>query len=334
MLINCPKCGFSQPQDQYCAQCGVDMLQYKPKSIGLMKKLFQHVGVQLFILLLVAGYIGQSLIRGEKPQQWVQKITHFQGITKSVRMKEAVNFSNDEDASVQSGRSGYVSGAEKVKTLNENQNLKSLSDSEIATAKNESFASSAAASTSTNLSSLSSTDAAAINMKLTYAEVSSETLAKWIAESSNLGLYQTLTDYSAGILNDYRRRTDPIQQVLKSTTIKLNLGSANSNLSGTMTEDGSHLIGLVTAIEYKSNENDTTHGTISISRNTNQGNEVFPAEFDLPRGAAFFIVGVLKPDSFAADKGKLIMPPFQVLKSPDFVAHKTEFVIILEPELK
>lgn len=30
MLVNCPKCGFDQPKDTYCASCGIEMDSYKP----------------------------------------------------------------------------------------------------------------------------------------------------------------------------------------------------------------------------------------------------------------------------------------------------------------
>lgn len=31
-MIECPKCGFHQPPDRYCANCGIDMENFKPKS--------------------------------------------------------------------------------------------------------------------------------------------------------------------------------------------------------------------------------------------------------------------------------------------------------------
>ncbi len=38
-MLNCPKCGFQQPRDQYCAKCGVDMVKAalaRPKSSPLV----------------------------------------------------------------------------------------------------------------------------------------------------------------------------------------------------------------------------------------------------------------------------------------------------------
>lgn len=59
MLVNCPKCGFSQPQDQYCAKCGVDMQAYKPKPAPLgTRMLASPVLIATFAFALIfSGYL-------------------------------------------------------------------------------------------------------------------------------------------------------------------------------------------------------------------------------------------------------------------------------------
>lgn len=56
MMVNCPKCGFSQPQDQYCASCGVDMVLYRPAKKSFFRRLasntvFQMTSVSLAIFI-------------------------------------------------------------------------------------------------------------------------------------------------------------------------------------------------------------------------------------------------------------------------------------------
>lgn len=57
MLINCPKCGFSQPKDQYCAKCGVDMQTFRPARPSIFKLVlgspYLHVGL-VFVLVAAA----------------------------------------------------------------------------------------------------------------------------------------------------------------------------------------------------------------------------------------------------------------------------------------
>ena len=61
MLVRCPKCNFSQPQDQYCAQCGIDMLSFKPIDLPIHKKLLKS-GLFQFMFVLVLGTIIAYLV--------------------------------------------------------------------------------------------------------------------------------------------------------------------------------------------------------------------------------------------------------------------------------
>ena len=53
MMHECPKCGFVQPQDQYCANCGLDIDNYKPAPTTLLQKLGKNTVLQLSILVAV-----------------------------------------------------------------------------------------------------------------------------------------------------------------------------------------------------------------------------------------------------------------------------------------
>jgi hypothetical protein len=58
-MIHCPKCGFEQPQDRFCAKCGIVMDQFTPKkqpasaTFGTPLFMFGVVGI---FLLGVGGY--------------------------------------------------------------------------------------------------------------------------------------------------------------------------------------------------------------------------------------------------------------------------------------
>jgi hypothetical protein len=59
MLVNCPKCGFSQPKDKYCANCGVDMEMYRPNPVSFWQKLSSNTSLLLLaaIIATVGGYV-------------------------------------------------------------------------------------------------------------------------------------------------------------------------------------------------------------------------------------------------------------------------------------
>ena len=123
-------------------------------------------------------------------------------------------------------------------------------------------------------------------------------------------------------------------QYLKTVDKKVSAGQTETNVSGTVSDDGSQMIGLTVSYEVKSIEANLIHGSVVVSRVSRQARENFPAEFDLPKGAVFFMIDTLNRQNFSAEKTSLTMAPFQILNSIDFNAQKSKFVIILEPDLK
>lgn len=57
MMVNCPKCGFSQPQDQYCANCGVDIVAFSARQKPVGTRLLSNTAFQLSTLaaLVIVG---------------------------------------------------------------------------------------------------------------------------------------------------------------------------------------------------------------------------------------------------------------------------------------
>lgn len=329
MLINCPRCGFSQPKDQYCAQCGVDMQAFKPKSVPLTKKFFQSTTTHVALLLIGTVFVGQYVIRSEEPQRWVQKITRSQGVTKS---KSKFDDSSVNDSGV--AESASEASQKNQQNWNPQAQLESLRNKEIAVNANVEQPIQTGSSASTEANAAGNPETIEPTFRVLYAEVPIATMNRWVSDSSNAGLYQNLQDYSAGIVPEFRKKMDSTVRVLKSAEKKLAPGQSDTNFSGTVGEESGQIIGIATNIEFRNQENGVVHGSIMVNRTQRQGRENFPAEFDLPRGAALVLMGTIKSNSFAAEREQLSMPPFQIFKSPDFAARKTEFVIILEAEYK
>jgi hypothetical protein len=69
-MIDCPKCGFSQPQDIYCASCGVKMDSYTKKEKSFFMGLLTNWILQLGILIiLIVGFVIYDKTRTTKPVQ-------------------------------------------------------------------------------------------------------------------------------------------------------------------------------------------------------------------------------------------------------------------------
>src|SRR5690554_1249978 len=65
-MADCPKCGFTQPDDQYCANCGVDMHSYQPEPEPITKRLSSSLTAQILVVLLVVSALFISIYVSQK----------------------------------------------------------------------------------------------------------------------------------------------------------------------------------------------------------------------------------------------------------------------------
>lgn len=57
-MMECPRCGFSQPADRFCASCGVDMEAFAAKPKPIWVRLMSNSNLHLTIIgLLIAGVL-------------------------------------------------------------------------------------------------------------------------------------------------------------------------------------------------------------------------------------------------------------------------------------
>src|SRR4051794_27615155 len=59
MMMECPRCGFTQPKDQYCAKCGLDGDAYAAKPKPFVGRVLQNPNLHLpLIFALIAVTVG------------------------------------------------------------------------------------------------------------------------------------------------------------------------------------------------------------------------------------------------------------------------------------
>ena len=56
-MKTCPKCGFLQPPDRFCAKCGVDTENYTPPKTPLLARIFRNTYFRLFAVTLIVAVI-------------------------------------------------------------------------------------------------------------------------------------------------------------------------------------------------------------------------------------------------------------------------------------
>ncbi len=105
MLVNCPKCGFSQPKDKYCAACGIDMESFKPKQDPFLKRFLDNIWVQItgLVVLVVSAYV---FIKADR-------IGHYLGLG-STHSGVGFFFVTEKDSKNANTKSSFKSGSENA----------------------------------------------------------------------------------------------------------------------------------------------------------------------------------------------------------------------------
>ena len=190
-MIDCPKCHFRQPKDQYCASCGINMVTFKPLQVSKTKTFFESGIFQIFLLLLIAVGIAYFITQTERPQNWVKKFSYYKRTTDSIKSSTTKSFATQIASDPQT--------QEKIEvTASATANTNDLAIEPKTTNEQPSFT----------------------EIKISYIEISNEDLTNLIGESQRQDLYQSSPDLSAGIVPNYKSKTQ--FKVLKSELKKLN----------------------------------------------------------------------------------------------------------------
>lgn len=102
-MMECPKCGFQQPEDEFCAQCGINIEAFKNKPLPKAKKLWNKLSVQISLTLVLVTVLSTVwYIKNNQPNKtseelsavWEKDITQTSS-EPQIQPQETAN-SNDE----------------------------------------------------------------------------------------------------------------------------------------------------------------------------------------------------------------------------------------------
>lgn len=337
MLINCPRCGFQQPKDKYCAQCGVDIESFKPVTPPAWKRFFGNPLAQLSLLIIVAGGVGVSLY--QKGQQNLERRVSY------LKSSVQINASSNDATQTLSQNSESSANADTDLPVESPQNP----DGSVNAYKVEAPVPANLAANSSPPSTDEKKDSpkglagsGAPHLIVHYAEVSKASLNGLFAASRSTGQFMNFNDYSAGIIPSLRRAlSDPQSKVLhtedraldKSKTLQWSYGLKDR-------QDPSIEIGLTTFFEISEMDATNLRGNLEIQRTwkemTPSGaleiqRKSFPAIFEIGGDTGFFMSGVLPLQSNLENDDELTaIDVFKVLRSPQFRVGESELVIFVE----
>lgn len=329
MLINCPKCGFQQPKDKYCAQCGVDMETFRPASPPFFQRLFGNPIAPLSVLIVMISGIGFFMY--EKSQENIHNRVSYLKSTVQIESSAAPAPPSSEPVDEQVlSASGEVPTPPPHSPTSASTEVSSLAASEQPTPSLE--------TRSTTDSKIPGTP----QLIVYYAEVARGMLGDFINSSRSTGQYLSFNDYSAGILPMVGKALSaPTVKILHKEERVLTKQKSNQWFLGwTDKRDPSRQIGLNTYFELSDLEAGNLRGNIEILRTWREETapgvfeiqkRTFPAIFEITGETGFFMWGVMPRRSNLTNEDELIsIDLYKILRSPQFRSGESEFVIFVE----
>ncbi|WP_413559977.1 hypothetical protein [Bdellovibrio sp. HCB209] len=334
MMVSCPRCGFQQPQDKYCAQCGVDMESYKPQAAPWYQSFFKSTAVQLSLLVAVAGGGGFYIYNNGSTSNADIATTQARP---TVQINASQNLPPPPPAApeISPTEQPSVAAAQTADGLTITESASTVAAASVTPteAKPDDLKKEARA-----LAAKTSGP----HLTVYYAEVVRPTLGRFMEASRGTGQFMTFADYSAGIIPAIGGR-------VQAAGVKI-LHKEERNLNNAKTLQWSYgikdrgnpavEIGLTTFFELADVEGNSIRGNLEIQRTWREagasgGFEVqrksFPAIFEIGGETGFFMTGVMPTQSNLENDDELTsIDVYKVLRSPQFRAGESEFVIFVE----
>lgn len=327
MLINCPRCGFSQPKDQYCASCGVNIETYVPRKESVWSKIFSNTLSQVTVVVVIAlgaSYYALRASDSSSPQasrrKAIQQTTSNASLsttTATTRPEiagpgESTNSKTDVSVELQNEEQrNRLAGAAPTNELSArmaaNPNLKTVAVSASLPAATAAAVSAASPS---------------VGIKISYYEVSRTILSYWIQNSG--AIVDSEAAFNAGVINRKLFDDQIRYAALKTESTKANLNT-KANFKSDANKDGV-LIGLESEVSM----NSLNSGSLVITKTTSQGTDSIRTFINLPPDSIFFVHWKNDLVGLQNEAALSEVPPFQILKSRQFLDQKTELVMIIE----
>jgi hypothetical protein len=319
-MINCPKCGFEQPPDKYCAQCGVNMETFRAPATPLARRLAgsgAFLGFLIGVVIFATAYLIYNHRKSALHAEAESNIA-----TRSAP-SQPTQFNKSEPAEAPEESLDQISQPETksvgIKSLQTTTTFVSTTTTQVQVQ--------AAGATRTEKK---------IPLNIQYAEVPLSAFTVLFAGLSEAGQSGIIPDFASRMSQVSSTKANESVRILKSTRESIQSGSLriNQSLQGgqgrglnmTITlKSMAETLGLDIAIENK--------GLMAGNFGSDLSVQNFQGTFDLPLRAAIYFADVIsKPAGLTpemeADLGRDQI--FKILNSPQFNQRQTSFFIFIE----
>jgi hypothetical protein len=333
MMIKCPRCGFSQPKDKYCAQCGLDIENFQPPKVPLLTRIFGDPFLQLSTVVLIA--IGSGFYVYKHNRQEIQDRVSF--------FRQGIQYNRNMTSSLPPAAAPATEGQASSQSSEIPAQLTTEADEvpEKPPAPPPPPANPAPEIPAKNADAKSS-ESNKPQIQIQYVEVSESVREQIYADSRSSGLFNSLGDHEAGVWPQGKKKISGLRgyQALGKETKTFEVGRTLQFFVGLKGSDPENDLGLTTYFEVTGLDNQGLHGHLEVVRawrepGPDNANAIqrrfYPAPVELTGESIFFIAGVLpRGSAMDADPYLTNIDPFKILKTNSFKNRLSEFLIALD----
>lgn len=344
MQIECPKCHFRQPEDRFCARCGIDMQSFRPPEKSFFEKLMQNATLIFLVgmVLLSSGlffYFKSTKIKNEIAD--IGRKTIFISSHKSTNAdtSETTGASNADSVSSNPTPVTQTIGVESAQFHNSTSNPPGSSTN----GKTSDVHNPEPASANTGLSANGSGNGNAPtatgkvhNLVIQYAEVTSKGFYNIEDEAKSTGQFIS-SDYSQGVINFGAQKIKNLKgdiKIYSQDKKPIREGKSETWFQGLKSSNDSNNIGITTEFKIKEIQQDKITADLKISKrfqvNLSDPNSKsfqtldYLGSIEIGEEQIYFITNVLTTQPMLAQPEYLTsISPFEILKSFNFKNDET-----------
>lgn len=346
MMVNCPKCGFSQPQDQYCAKCGVDMIAYRPRAKPFLTRLVSNTTFQISALafLTLAGglYVREanraSLARTISETPIAREAEEQEAELSAAQANEEHESKLKLQQTVSASESAPAPTPPPAAPAQAKESSFVASSATVADAAPPTAPAAAAPPTNPRTGVVAT---AATNIRVTFIEAQRGLLNGMLRNARQSATDGTIT---YGVVADYEKRVKPgrdWRQLDEPNEQAIRLNQSNPIFKGTRDQTLGQDLGFTLKVLPVSQDREGTHLQVidatRVLRDGQGGAETFPFplpdNFALTPGSALIVTGVL-PHRPPFEGEERLYRNVNVLKplvsGPAFRGGATDVAIVIE----
>ncbi len=310
-MLECPRCGFSQPQDRYCANCGVDMENFKKSAPSVGQRIFSNPVIYIVLAFLLFCVI-IVFVRRHSKEEMANRMQFLKGGPMMVARPGVLMKNNTQSMPAAPPppptAAPTVNAVHAFEATTPDENAKAFSD--------------------------------AVQMRLSFAEVDHQTMELLRQDSRATGQFTEFGDFKAGALPAHRRAANERGvRVLFKTSEKLDHEHMSFSANAGESKSDGVFLGITYSVNLTHIEPGSISGEIEVLQNFHESQDLndppvrrtYPSTtFELTPGQGWMVTLNLPTAAQEDPESTSAEGVMRIFQSPQYKSRQTEFTLFFD----